>query len=115
MEDALAIALVGALVAGLVFSVGVLMNRGKNNLCVKAQNQNFPFNETKGKIRSKYGRPKSTYQKGNSTRWVYTYNIAFTTSKCKMTVIFQNGKVVDYEMKEKGESGAEVLDEALEG
>lgn len=105
MNNILAVALIGVLVLGIIGFIG---NQG-SNLCVEADNNNFPFGATKQTIRAKYGRPGSRYVQANSVRWIYTYNTALSVGQCKIGVIFQNNKAVDYIMKEKGEPGFELL------
>lgn len=105
MNDILVVVLVGVLVLG----IAGFMGSQSSNLCVEADNNNFPFGATKQTIRDRYGDPNSRYVKTNTTRWVYTYNTAMTVGQCKVGIIFQNNRAVDYKMKEKGEPGFELL------
>ena|GEM_PF-5912194 len=109
MDSVGTIILVGLLAGGLIWLTGTYLQRDADNLCVKANNQKFPFNATQQNIESKYGSPESKYTTNNTTKWLYNYRESFSMGKCKMVVIFQNDKVVDYKMKESSEAGYETL------
>lgn len=105
MNNMLAVVLVGL----LVLAIAGFMGSQSSNLCVEADNNNFPFGATKQTIRNKYGGPKSKYMQTNTTRWIYTYHTAMSVGKCKIGIVFQDNKAVDYKMKEEGEPGFELL------